>query len=125
MPQQKPEIVRQLTAVQDNLAKAQATLSVDGSAPYTKLEPHMVAALAAAQQSVDLSKSRSEALKGKIEGIPAERITKILTTCRDSIQGNVLAMKSDGVPPNESDNLSAIMEGSCHVSKFAEGLARQ
>lgn len=124
MPRQKPEIVKQMTVVQDNLARAKAALAVDADAPYAKLEPHMIAALAAAQQAVDLAESRSVALQGKVAGAPAERMTKILKLCRDSVRSNALNMRAGGVPPGETTNLTAIMGGTCHLGRFAEALAR-
>lgn len=125
MPRQRPEIVKHLSTVDDNIAKAKTTLAVDGTASYAKLEPSMIAALAAAQQATDVADGRSAALKGRVAGVPAQRLARMAALCRDAIRSDIAAMRDGGVPANEADNLTAIKDGTCSLAAFGEALAHK
>jgi hypothetical protein len=125
LPEQRAEIIDQLSSAQNSLAEARATLAIDPSAPYSKLEPHMISALASSQQALNVAESRANALQGRSTGESALAIAKVVAACRDAIKTNALEIRANGVPPNQDSNLETIMSGTCAVSKFAEGLARE
>jgi hypothetical protein len=127
LPNQRAEIYKSLTEVNDQLIKAKTAVAVEStptSTPYSKVEPYYIAALASAQQAQAAAERRETYYKKSLPALPASNSAKAIAICYQSIEDDRKFVKDNGIPPNYATNIDTVAS-TCSIGKTMEDLFKK